>query len=196
MSELDLLLRRKKREETPKEKVESTVQVQEGREKSSASPESSIESRQETVTVQSGAVQRNPENSTESRLVALQSGVGNEEVVEKREEHRVSVAEVKSGTEKTAERISLEHRVKSEDREQVARFMERFADRDPKIGVWSYPAFLLLQYLYNTVPGFKMSKVAKDALERGLREMYPDLFQIAEEVSRKIYERKGMTTPR
>ena len=195
MSELDLLLRRKKREETQKERVESTVQVQEGREKSPASPES-IESRPETVAVQSGAVQRNPENPTESRLVALQSGVGNEEVAEKREEPRVSIAEVKSGTEKTAERASLEHRAKSEDREQVARFMERFADRDPKIGVWSYPAFLLLQYLYNTVPGFKMSKVAKDALERGLREMYPDLFQIAEEVSRKIYERKGIAVPR
>ena len=191
MSELDLLLRRKKREESQKERVESTVQVQEGREKSSASSESSIESRPETV-----AVQSNPENPIESRLVALQSGVGNEEVVEKREEPRVSVAEVKSGAEKTAERASLEHRAKSEDREQVARFMERFADRDPKIGVWSYPAFLLLQYLYNTVPGFKMSKVAKDALERGLREMYPDLFQIAEEVSRKIYERKGIAAPR
>ena len=196
MSELDLLLRRKKREETPKERVESIVQVQEGKEKSPASPESSIDSRPETMALQSGAVQSNPENPTESRLVALQSRVGNEEVVEKREEPRVSVTIVKSDTEKTAERISLEPRVKSENWEQVARFMERFADRDPKIGVWSYPAFLLLQYLYNTVPGFRMSKVAKDALERGLREMYPDLFQIAEEVSRKIYERKGIATPR
>ena len=196
MSELNLLLRRKKREETPKERVESTVQVQEGKVKSPASPESSIESRQETVAVQSGAVQSNPENPTESRLVALQPRASNEEVVEKREEPRVSVALVKSDTEKTAERVSLEPKAKSEDREQAARIMERFADRDPKIGVWSYPAFLLLQYLYNTVPGFKMSKVAKDALERGLREMYPDLFQIAEEVSRKIYERKGIAAPR
>ena len=196
MSELDLLLRRKKREETPKERVEGAVQAQEGREKSSVPPENATESRQESVVVPSVTPQSSPLNPAESRAEIPQPGLHTEEVAEKREEPRVSVAVVKSDTEKTAEQASLEPRAKSEDREQVARFMERFADRDPKIGVWSYPAFLLLQYLYNTVPGFKMSKVAKDALERGLREMYPDLFQIAEEVSRKIYERKGIAAPR
>ncbi|BFH72693.1 hypothetical protein SJAV_06370 [Sulfurisphaera javensis] len=67
----------------------------------------------------------------------------------------------------------------------VEEIMRKFIEKDPKIGIWSYPAYLLLQYLYNTIPGFKMSKTAKEALERGLKEMYPDLFQIAEKVAKE-----------
>lgn len=67
----------------------------------------------------------------------------------------------------------------------VEEIMKKFINKDPKIGVWSYQSYLLLQYLYNTVPGFKMSRVAKEALERGLREMYPDLFKLAEKVARE-----------
>lgn len=63
--------------------------------------------------------------------------------------------------------------------------MREFIQKDPKIGVWSYPAFLVLQYLYHTVPGFKMSKVAKEALEKGLSEMYPELFKIATELAKE-----------
>jgi len=88
-----------------------------------------------------------------------------------------------------------EPRVQAEDRGKVMAIMERFGDRDPKIGVWSYPAFLLLQYLYSTVPGFRMSRVAKEALERGLKEMYPELYSIAEEAARKIYAKKGIILP-
>lgn len=69
--------------------------------------------------------------------------------------------------------------------QNIEEFMKKFIERDPKIGVWSYPSYLLLQYLYNTIPGFKMSKVAKDALEKGLREMYPELFKIAEKVAKE-----------
>jgi hypothetical protein len=67
-------------------------------------------------------------------------------------------------------------------KDNIESIMSKFLDRDPKIGIWSYPSFMLLQYLYNTVPGFKMSKVAKEALEIGLREMYPELFKKAEEL--------------
>ena len=67
----------------------------------------------------------------------------------------------------------------------VEELMKKFIERDPKIGIWSYPSYLLLQYLYNTIPGFKMSEVAKNALEKGLREMYPDLFKTAEKVTRE-----------
>ena len=67
----------------------------------------------------------------------------------------------------------------------VEEIMKKFIDRDPKIGVWSYPSYLLLQYLYNTIPGFKMSRVAKEALEKGLMEMYPELFKTAEKVAKE-----------
>ncbi|MCY0850322.1 hypothetical protein [Sulfuracidifex metallicus] len=67
-------------------------------------------------------------------------------------------------------------------KDNIESVMLKFLNRDPKIGIWSYPSFILLQYLYNTVPGFKMSKVAKEALEMGLREMYPELFKKAEEL--------------
>jgi len=63
--------------------------------------------------------------------------------------------------------------------------MKEFIQKDPKIGVWSYQAFLVLQYLYHTVPSFKMSKVAKEALEKGLSEMYPELFKIATELAKE-----------
>ncbi|BCU69444.1 hypothetical protein [Stygiolobus caldivivus] len=68
---------------------------------------------------------------------------------------------------------------------QVKQKMREFIEKDPKIGVWSYPAFLVLQYLYHTVPSFKMSRVAKEALEKGLSEMYPDLFKIATELAKE-----------
>jgi hypothetical protein len=67
---------------------------------------------------------------------------------------------------------------------KVKEIMVKFLGKDPKIGVWSYPAFLVLQYLYNTIPGFKVSKVAKEALEAGLKQIYPDLFREAEEIVR------------
>ena len=75
-----------------------------------------------------------------------------------------------------------------EQNEKIINIMEKFLDRDPKIGVWSYPAFLVLQYLYHTTPGFRMSKVAKEALEKGLRDMYPTLFEIAEKIAERKYK--------
>lgn len=68
---------------------------------------------------------------------------------------------------------------------EIKEKMKEFIQKDPKIGVWSYQAFLVLQYLYHTVPSFKMSKVAKEALERGLSEMYPELFKIATELAKE-----------
>ncbi|MCG2909871.1 MAG: hypothetical protein L7G92_04760 [Stygiolobus sp.] len=73
----------------------------------------------------------------------------------------------------------------SNNSDNIEDIMRKFLDRDPKIGVWSYPAFLVLQYLYHTIPGFKMSRTAKEALEKGLKEMYPDLYNIAEKIAKE-----------
>ncbi|AWR98188.1 hypothetical protein DFR86_02085 [Acidianus sulfidivorans JP7] len=79
---------------------------------------------------------------------------------------------------------TLDERVETLDStDNVENIMKNFLNKDPKIGVWSYPAFLVLQYLYNTKPGFKMSRVAKDALEYGLKHMYPELFEKAKKIS-------------
>ena len=155
MSDLELLLKRRKREE-------ASVKAEEGR-------PNKEEGRVQTL-----------EHPTESRVLA-------ESPKPERVEPREKVQEPSN--------YASEPRVQAEDRGKVMAIMERFGDRDPKIGVWSYPAFLLLQYLYSTVPGFRMSRVAKEALERGLKEMYPELYSIAEEVARKIYAKKGIILP-
>lgn len=155
MSDLELLLKRRKREET-------SVKTEEGR-------PSKDEGRVQTL-----------EHPTESRALS-------EAPKPERVEPREKVQEPSNH--------ASEPRVQAEDRGKVMAIMERFGDRDPKIGVWSYPAFLLLQYLYSTVPGFRMSRVAKEALERGLKEMYPELYSIAEEVAMKIYAKKGIILP-
>jgi len=81
--------------------------------------------------------------------------------------------------------MTLENFSTNENTEnQVEEIMKKFLEKDPKVGVWSYPSYLLLQYLYMTVPSFKMSKVAKDALEKGLKEIYPELFSVAEKVAK------------
>ncbi|MEM0174110.1 MAG: hypothetical protein QXV69_05300 [Sulfolobaceae archaeon] len=70
--------------------------------------------------------------------------------------------------------------------DEIEKKMKEFLKKQPKIGVWSYPAFVLLQYLYSTVPGFKISKTAKEALELGLKQMYPELFEKAKKVCNSI----------
>ncbi|QGA55128.1 hypothetical protein GFS03_11375 [Sulfolobus sp. E5-1-F] len=74
------------------------------------------------------------------------------------------------------------------EEEKIRNEMLKYIERDPKIGVWSYPAFLVLQYLYHTVPGFKMSRIAKEALEKGLKEMYPTLYDIAEKIAKEKFK--------
>ncbi|AAK40400.1 hypothetical protein SULI_05160 [Saccharolobus solfataricus] len=74
------------------------------------------------------------------------------------------------------------------EEEKIKNDMLKYIEKDPKIGVWSYPAFLVLQYLYHTVPGFKMSRTAKEALEKGLKEMYPTLFTIAEKIAKERFK--------
>ncbi|QCO29725.1 hypothetical protein DFR88_03805 [Metallosphaera sedula] len=73
----------------------------------------------------------------------------------------------------------------SVDQTSLEQLMESLLDKDPKIGVWSYPGYAVLQYLYHTKPGFRMSKVAKDALELGLKQLYPDLYSKAESLARQ-----------
>ena len=155
MSDLELLLKRRKREEV-------SVKTEEGR-------PNKEEGRVQTL-----------EHPNEPRVLAEAPRPENVEPREKVQE---------------PSNYAPEPRVQAEDRGKVMAIMERFGDRDPKIGVWSYPAFLLLQYLYSTVPGFRMSRVAKEALERGLKEMYPELYSIAEEIARKIYAKKGIVLP-
>jgi hypothetical protein len=77
----------------------------------------------------------------------------------------------------------------SDENDPVIGKMKEFLNKPPKIGIWSYPAFLVLHYLYTTKPGFKISKTARDALELGLRTMYPELFDKATKVI-EIYSSK------
>ncbi|AHC50711.1 hypothetical protein SUSAZ_01025 [Sulfolobus acidocaldarius SUSAZ] len=144
MSELDLILNRKKTEQ----KVETSEQK--------------VESRQETP------------KSTTQRVETITN-----KIQEKVNENNAS----KNPSEDLEEVKNSSNPNSEANVDNIKGVMKRFIDRDPKIGIWSYPSFLVLQYLYHTVPGFKMSKIAKDALERGLREIYPDLFRIAEEVT-------------
>ncbi|WP_338599464.1 hypothetical protein V6M85_09990 [Sulfolobus tengchongensis] len=71
------------------------------------------------------------------------------------------------------------------EEDKIENEMLKYIEKDPKIGVWSYPAYLVLQYLYHTVPGFRVSRTAKEALEKGLKEMYPSLFDIAEKITKE-----------
>lgn len=108
-------------------------------------------------------------------------------IEEEKKEEKVNETEIETSKEKEED---IEQQAKSSnnlkiDDKQVEEIMKKFTDKDPKIGIWSYPSYLLLQYLYNTIPGFKMSKVAREALEKGLREMYPELFKIAEKVAKE-----------
>jgi hypothetical protein len=198
LSDLELLLKRRKREENQQKSDDSIAKREERAEKTVELKAQVSESRGETIDrkKEEGGVNslEAKQESKESRAESLEIREG----VPVRAETRVPVEEsaVRSDDSRVGSAQAsgtAEGRV--ENAERVKAIMEGFANRDPKIGVWSYPAFLVLQYLFHTVPGFRMSRVAKEALERGLREMYPELFSVAEEVSRKIYEQKGITPP-
>jgi len=107
------------------------------------------------------------------------------EVPKEEENKDVNKVEQKVEDKNNDTQTKIEAIEKTRINQNVEELMKKFLEKDPKIGVWSYPSYLLLQYLYNTIPGFKMSKVAKDALEKGLREMYPDLFEVAEKVAKE-----------
>ncbi|ACP46458.1 conserved hypothetical protein [Sulfolobus islandicus Y.G.57.14] len=98
----------------------------------------------------------------------------------------------KKKSEDAEKSVNINESVKKEEslheEEKIKNEMLKFIERDPKIGVWSYPAFLVLQYLYHTVPGFKMSRTAKEALEKGLKEMYPILFDVAEKIAKEKFK--------
>ncbi|BAK54777.1 MULTISPECIES: hypothetical protein [Sulfurisphaera] len=100
----------------------------------------------------------------------------------KKEEKKETEIQVEKTVEENKSITTNANEVSNNNIEEI---MKKFIDKDPKIGIWSYPSYLVLQYLYNTVPGFKMSRTAKEALERGLKEMYPDLFQVAEKVAKE-----------
>lgn len=106
---------------------------------------------------------------------------------EKKEEPKSETVEIPKEVEQKAEdkNIKAEDQTAGKNTTAIEEIMRKFIDKDPKIGIWSYPSYLLLQYLYNTIPGFKMSKVAREALEKGLKEMYPDLFEVAEKVAKE-----------
>lgn len=108
---------------------------------------------------------------------------GTEKTVENKIEEEKKAVEVRE--EKKEEIPQSQQETQQKDTSSIEMLMKKFIDKDPKIGIWSYPSYLLLQYLYNTIPGFKMSRTAKEALERGLKEMYPELYSIAEKVAKE-----------
>jgi len=79
-----------------------------------------------------------------------------------------------------------ENTITTQSEDEIEKRMREFLKRQPKIGIWSYPAYVLLQYLYSTIPGFKISKTAREALELGLKQMYPELFEKAQKVCKSI----------
>ncbi|QKR00350.1 hypothetical protein GWK48_08155 [Metallosphaera tengchongensis] len=241
MSELDFLLKRKKKDE--QKSGESVEKRTEGRVQSGESVEKRTEGRVQSGEsvekrtegrVQSGeSVEKRTEGrvqsgeSVEKRTEGrVQSGesvekrtegrVQSGESVEKRTEGRVQSGEsvekrtegrVQSG--ESVERPNI-HEVElnvvtignvkpdlpprddaqentetpSSGIDEVEKLMGNFLDKDPKIGVWSYPSYMVLQYLFHTKPGFKMSKMAKDALEIGMRQLFPDLYSKAEKIAK------------
>ncbi|WP_238027496.1 hypothetical protein, partial [Metallosphaera javensis (ex Hofmann et al. 2022)] len=114
----------------------------------------------------------------ESRVQGGESGGQRVETIENPLESSLGQNNVATQMAKLSERTQGQ----DHDLEQL---MESLLDKDPKIGVWSYPAYAVLQYLYHTKPGFRMSKVAKDALELGLKQLYPDLYMKAESLARQ-----------
>jgi hypothetical protein len=159
VSELDFLLNRKKSIEKKEEK--STAEnVEKSEERIKKAQE---EKKEENSTVES-------EKEEETLKVEGKKDEKREKTVENTPE---------------STKNNIEDKGKKEDYEEdsIESVMKKFLEKDPKIGIWSYPAYLVLQYLYNTKPGFKMSRVAKEALEYGLKHMYPDLFSKAEKIS-------------
>ncbi|MCI2415228.1 MAG: hypothetical protein MPF33_08335 [Candidatus Aramenus sp.] len=161
MSELDFLLNRKKSTPPSSDSIEKK---EEGR---TEKEERRVESRQNEL--------------------AEKGGEGREESLQREEKKVESAGNTEEGKLKSLREEGREESKGSSP--GVEEMMSSFLDKDPKIGVWSYPAFMVLQYLYNTKPGFKMSRVAKEALEMGLRQLYPELFKIAEKVYREKVEK-------
>ncbi|MFP3218062.1 hypothetical protein [Acidianus sp.] len=159
MSELDFLLNRKKSIEKKEEK--STAE--------------NVEKSEERIEMAQD--EKKEENST----VESKKKEETLKVEGKKDEKREKTVENTPESTKN----NIEDKGKKEDYEEdsIESVMKKFLEKDPKIGIWSYPAYLVLQYLYNTKPGFKMSRVAKEALEYGLKHMYPDLFSKAEKIS-------------
>jgi len=160
VSELDFLLNRKKSTPPTPDSIEKKEEVR-------TEKEERVESRQNEY--------------------AEKGKEGREESVEKEERRVENAGNAEESRVKTLREEGREESKGSSS--SVEELMSSFLDKDPKIGVWSYPAFMVLQYLYNTKPGFKMSRVAKEALEMGLRQLYPELFKIAEKVYREKAEK-------
>lgn len=187
MSELDFLLNRKKIIEKREEKnsTENSGNIEENREKRKENEEKKEERREIGYSVEprkEESINIDSKKKTEENNTL--------EHIKNTEEKRENT--IPSSPDSRKEEINLDNRneengkntLDEEYREDsIENIMKKFLEKDPKIGVWSYPAYLVLQYLYNTKPGFKMSRVAKDALEYGLKNMYPDLFSKAEKIS-------------
>jgi hypothetical protein len=151
------------------------------RKKSTPPTPGSIEKKEEVMT------EKEEREESRQNEYAEKGKEGREESVQK-EEKRVENAG--NAEESRVKALREEGREESKgSSSSVEELMSSFLDKDPKIGVWSYPAFMVLQYLYNTKPGFKMSRIAKEALEMGLRQLYPELFKIAEKVYREKAEK-------
>lgn len=160
MSELDFLLNRRKGQERRPENEDSS---------------GTLESRDQRPELAQGSLELK-EKSGEPRAETEEKGgkslesEGGPESLERREEIL--------GTRES-------NRSSRPDRKSVESIMSGLLSREPKIGVWSYPSFLVLQYLFNTKPGFRMSKIAKEAMEIGLKQLYPELFAIAEALAKE-----------
>ncbi|BDC18411.1 hypothetical protein [Acidianus sp. HS-5] len=190
MSELDFLLNRKKGTEKKEEKnsTENIGNTKENREKIKEAEEKREDFGLKKEEMQTHSLESKKEEINEKKVGEnIQDTITSGEKtsassLESKEIHLDSRSKIEENKGNTLG--EEEYKKKGESSEDsTENIMKRFLDKDPKIGVWSYPAYLVLQYLYNTKPGFKMSRIAKEALEYGLKNMYPDLFSKAEKIS-------------
>jgi len=88
--------------------------------------------------------------------------------------------------------------VVSDARSMVANFPEEVVERavsegekNPRVVVWSPKASVAMRILKKTIPEFSISKVTSEILEEGIRERYPEVWEIVEQRVRVEGKRKG-----
>ena len=60
--------------------------------------------------------------------------------------------------------------------------------KNPRVVVWSPKASIAMRILKKTIPEFSISKITSEILEEGIKERYPEVWEIVEQ---KVGEKKS-----
>jgi len=60
-------------------------------------------------------------------------------------------------------------------------------EKNPRVVIWSPKASIAMRILKKTIPEFSISKVTSEILEEGIRERFPEVWEVVEQ---KLEERK------